>query len=526
MHKLDGPCHCGADHSAGYRLDFTPARRAPDAPKKITRSHIGRNAPDYIHSYGEHLRLLRWGSGAGKELCWQHFHRDYGWIDTQGPYTPGFYRADEIMASDARKLVYLAGGEKCVDELVKRGAVAGCNPGGENRQWRDEWSELFRGRHVVILADADKTGRAHAEAIAAALTGVAASVRLLELEGAHDVADWLADGHTLLELLELVAVTPVKSNIDFTPEPTVPDDYETLKAQNRSLNEKLLWIYEVIRGRRLTHAQKCALIMVRKNSEWSVNEPRPSESEQSVKMRAQGFTPDTLGSLARDIGASEKSTGTVSKYLQVLRAEELIAVENFTETKTITKDDGTDETMVLPRLAYATLPAASQPKVYAQPKAEHQETRGGKRENSGRPAKICKTPGCGSEEFSPETTYRELHEAIVKISICKKCGKPHREVLRDEVIGREHITEDEIPDDGDETVKSNIDFTPIAPDEGSVTADCEIKESPPLDPYPANFDFTPECRTTGNAHVYAMQRDAKGRRVCIACQTPEESQVS
>lgn len=438
MHKLDGPCDCGEDHADAYRVKPFRQQSAPATPKKITRIHTWRS-PERVHQYDEHLRLLRWGRGKDKTLCWQHFD-GHDWADGQGGYTPGVYQPVKIATAAAWQLVFVVEGEGKVDAIVAAGGVALCNPGGAGA-WRDEYAADLTGRHVVVLTDADKAGRDHVATVVPSVATVAASVRLLEIEGAHDVEDWLNDGHTLAELCQIAATTPTwEREIQNEFHDTSPA-YETLLAQNRSMNDKLLWIYEVIGGRRLTHAQKCALIMVRKNSEWSVNQPWPKESEESAKMRAQGFTPDTLGSLARDIGASEKSTHTVSKYLQVLKDEKLIAIEPFREINE-------NEAVPIPRLAYATLPKASQPKAYAQAK---EETRGGVRENAGRPKK-CATPGCGSEEFGPETTHRELHEVIVRTAICKKCGKPHREVVRDEMVGREQIAENE-------DVKSNIDFT-------------------------------------------------------------------
>lgn len=204
VHVVDKPCDCGDDHSAGYRGDFIPRASKPATPAKITQAHKSQT-PDAIHDYGA-ARLLRYGSGKEKRLCWQHFDCDRGWIDGLGGVTPGFYRAEAVRNADTRKPVYLAEGEKAVDALAAAGAVAGCNPGGAGK-WREEYGAILSGRHVVILADADETGRTHAQLVAQSLAGVAASVRMIELEGAHDVADWLADGHTLLELLEITACT-------------------------------------------------------------------------------------------------------------------------------------------------------------------------------------------------------------------------------------------------------------------------------------------------------------------------------
>lgn len=496
VHVMDRPCDCGEDHSAGYRGDFIP-RRTPDAPVKITQAHKSRT-PDAIHDYGA-ARLLRYGSGKDKRLCWQHFDRDHGWIDGLGGVTPGFYRAEAVRNADARKPVYLAGGEKCVDALVAAGAVAGCNPGGENKQWRDEWSELFRGRTVIILADADKAGRDHAQVIADALVSIAASVRIIELEGAHDVADWLADGHELTELLEIAVATPVKSIIDFTPPPS--DEIERLRAENIRLTEKLFWIFATlaIPEERMALGVRVTLILAVQRSMWSENLREGRRDIEGVTVQ-----PDTWGDIAAACGMSN---GTAAKNIRALEKNyELVTVKNFTEVN----DNGD----TIPRIAYSVEPAKIHNHQEWMPKDGPRKKRGGKRAGAGRPAKVCQKPGCGGEEFTPERTYRTVREVVTRESYCKKCGTLHREVVSDEEVGSEEIT------DG---VKSIIDFTTEAtPAEGSESAEREINpEPPPLDPDTPIIDFTPECHATGNTHVYAMMRDAKGRRVCIACEKPE-----
>jgi hypothetical protein len=103
--------------------------------------------------------------------------------------------------------VYLPEGEKDVCTLEEWGLVASCNPGGSsNSRLYAEWADYFRDRHIVILADNDKPGRRHATAVAAALMGVAASVRIVELPNLPakgDVTVWRDAGGTLEEFRAL-----------------------------------------------------------------------------------------------------------------------------------------------------------------------------------------------------------------------------------------------------------------------------------------------------------------------------------
>ncbi len=86
--------------------------------------------------------------------------------------------------------VWVAEGEKDCDTLAALGVCATCNPLGAEK-WRGEYSEALRGKSVVIVPDNDAPGRRHAEQVARALHGVAASVRVVKLpEKVKDSADY------------------------------------------------------------------------------------------------------------------------------------------------------------------------------------------------------------------------------------------------------------------------------------------------------------------------------------------------
>jgi hypothetical protein len=120
------------------------------------------------------------------------------------------YRLPELLKAET---VYLPEGEKDVHTLEAWGLVASCNPGGSGSSaLYAGWADYFRDRHVVILLDNDGPGRKHAAAVAAALLGTAASVRIVELPGLPargDVTDWRDAGGTFQlfhELTEAAAV--------------------------------------------------------------------------------------------------------------------------------------------------------------------------------------------------------------------------------------------------------------------------------------------------------------------------------
>lgn len=134
------------------------------------------------------------------------------------------YRLPELKAAIAAVgIIYIAEGEKDVDALVKHGFATTCNPLGaklNGSTWLPEHTEMLRGAaSVVVIADKDETGRAHARVVATVLQGVVKSVKLIELpdcggKAVKDAADFFAVGGTADQLLELVNATP-----EFVPAP-------------------------------------------------------------------------------------------------------------------------------------------------------------------------------------------------------------------------------------------------------------------------------------------------------------------
>ncbi len=128
----------------------------------------------------------------GKRFFQQRPDRNGGWIrDLQGVRRV-LFRLPELIAADPTATVYIVEGERDVENLRALGLVATCNAMGAG-QWRAEYNEHLRSRHVVILPDNDKPGQHHARIVANALTNIAASVKVVALPGLRekgDVSDW------------------------------------------------------------------------------------------------------------------------------------------------------------------------------------------------------------------------------------------------------------------------------------------------------------------------------------------------
>jgi putative DNA primase/helicase len=120
------------------------------------------------------------------------------------------YHLPELLDGIARgETIFIAEGEKAVDELMRLGMWATCSPGGAGK-WRDDYATHFRGANVVVLPDNDEVGEKHAEDVVRSLSGVAASVRILRLSVPEkgDVYDWIASGGTASDLETLIGEAP------------------------------------------------------------------------------------------------------------------------------------------------------------------------------------------------------------------------------------------------------------------------------------------------------------------------------
>jgi putative DNA primase/helicase len=194
-HRAKGPCRCGAEH-------------APADPAKLKVAWEVDKEYRYIDSDGK-LRheTIRYKNpkkfrqrrpGPDGKPIW----------DLKGIETI-LYRLPELIAADPLQPVFVVEGEKDVDRLVAMGRVATCNPMGALK-WTGRYSDVLRGRHVIIIGDNDDDGRQHAKEVAYSLQGKATSIKVVELPGVPekgDVSDFFDLGGTLDQFDELVTWT-------------------------------------------------------------------------------------------------------------------------------------------------------------------------------------------------------------------------------------------------------------------------------------------------------------------------------
>ena len=125
------------------------------------------------------------------------------------------YRLHELREGIAAgRDIFMVEGEKDVDRLVEHWlhtttTIEGASKDTQKPKWRKDYTEQMTGaRRVILLPDNDDAGRAHMLNIAKELQGKVGELRWLELPGLPekgDVSDWLDQGHTVDELLALIA---------------------------------------------------------------------------------------------------------------------------------------------------------------------------------------------------------------------------------------------------------------------------------------------------------------------------------
>jgi hypothetical protein len=87
--------------------------------------------------------------------------------------------------------------------------VATTNAGGATAPWLSSYTETLTGREVILIPDADSPGRKRGLIIARALLGRVARLVVFEAEGAKDITEWFARGHSEVEFIAHVGLEPV-----------------------------------------------------------------------------------------------------------------------------------------------------------------------------------------------------------------------------------------------------------------------------------------------------------------------------
>jgi putative DNA primase/helicase len=233
VHKLMGDCCCGIRH------DPAPADangHAPQGKRRIVETY------EYRHAVGDFgFQVVRFNP---KGFAQRRPDGTGGYIWNLDSIERVLYRLPELLATDPDALIFLPEGEKDANRLVDQGLVATTKPEGAGK-WREQYKAVLRGRHVAILPDNDEAGRKHAEKVARALYGEAASVKVLMLpslpeEG--DVSDWFDAGNSAEELLRIVDEMPEWEPP--SPAADTADEFKVGILLSEVVEESVEWLWE------------------------------------------------------------------------------------------------------------------------------------------------------------------------------------------------------------------------------------------------------------------------------------------
>jgi putative DNA primase/helicase len=172
------------------------------------KPHPAHGEPSHVHVYGHFMVVQRWDLPSGKAFSpWTW--RAGGWVNKAWPTPRPLYHL-EYLAQYPEVTVMVVEGEKCVDRAaaVLKDYVVVSWYGG-SQAWRlTDWEPL-RGRAVLLWPDADEPGRKAAAQIAAHLHSIAASVRVVNPNGAADgwdVGDAVEEGWKEPRIREFIGV--------------------------------------------------------------------------------------------------------------------------------------------------------------------------------------------------------------------------------------------------------------------------------------------------------------------------------
>ena len=200
-HRLRGDCACGIEHGE-------PAER-PRVEHQAAKTTAPRTVAEFSYT-DEHGELL---FQVVRQEPKHFFQRapdgKGGWRRSLEGVRRVLYRLVALLGAPRDAWVVLVEGEGKADRVARELAlVSTCAPGGAGK-WSPDYTEVLRGRRVLILPDNDEVGRAHATRVRGELERVAAEVAILELPGLPpkgDVADWLNQGGTRQQFAALLGV--------------------------------------------------------------------------------------------------------------------------------------------------------------------------------------------------------------------------------------------------------------------------------------------------------------------------------
>ena len=205
-------CHAGCDPKMiieALGLDWSAVCGERDERELRQLEGLPAGAEAVYEYHDEHGRVLyRKVRQPGKKFYWQH-PKGVGWKPGMGGKPKVLYRLPDVLAAvRAGRPVWVVEGEKDADAVRRAGATATCNFDGasgasEKPKVRAEYADTLTGADVIVWADDDEPGLAHAHTWQTQLLGKARSVRVVKAAAGKDAHDHLTAGKTLSDVVTL-----------------------------------------------------------------------------------------------------------------------------------------------------------------------------------------------------------------------------------------------------------------------------------------------------------------------------------
>ena len=167
-------CHSGCvTENILQAIGLSFADIMPEKP--VTKGRFDFNNVVAEYNYRNGCRKLRDGN---KNFLWQHKEPDGSWKSGRGKAQHVLYRAGE-----PQQTVYAVEGEKDADNLSRLGlfCVSAEDGAGGKSKWHDSYSEELTGKDAVLIPDNDDVGRLFVEDVAAKISPVTKSLKVIDL---------------------------------------------------------------------------------------------------------------------------------------------------------------------------------------------------------------------------------------------------------------------------------------------------------------------------------------------------------
>jgi hypothetical protein len=488
---------------------------------------------DYSDADGRRLySVLRYeyppepgGAKAHKTFKIVRWLDEHGWAWGLGDVERVLYRQREVLVARPEEPVIIVEGEKPAEAGARAGMLTTtCSEGAEKWLQVSGRHELLRDRTVLIPADNDEAGRAHALQVARDLAGVARSVRILtlpDLPEHGDLVEWLAAGGTKEQLLILALREPAfdamvrepapiqgENQVDFDPEPPLVPQ---LKAANAHLNQRLQLLTRTaaVGTQQLPASAVRTFVVLRHKLEAT----RPDDLD------AEGMlTIYKSDELAKECGTSVGVFRTNVQHLAEVGALRKKPVPSINPGRDL--------------LSIGLGPKVNEPESWALPEGPRQH--GGKRPGAGRPRK-CPALGCGSTDiYITVRTVVETHCRTCGV-VTEERGQPREVYDARKNQGESQVDFDPEPQRSDdlEDVESEINLPPYTEIPGDINLNTppvpggavisglwdamdEAEEEPDPEPLPA--DDPVRCAWCGGD----FYDNGGGRLRCKVCDRPRD----